>query len=347
MSTQDFSGLGQTADNPFGTFLEIQTSGGGAQQVSLDAGTTWRIGRTPQNDVMFPEDSVSRQHAIIQKTQDGQYYLLDVGSSNGSFVNGGRISVPMSLKDGDLIQIGARELIFRSRTRFGIEQIPSDAIEFDATRMVFNPQRITVLVVDVRDFTKLTQLVDQSVLCRAVGTWFRKGGNIMQQRGSTSLKYIGDAIMAVWQHQRPGHEHEEIMGVLSAYVELAQVSAGLASEFSLPFEFRIGAGLNTGIASIGNTGGSGLMDFTAMGDTVNAAFRIESATKQVGVDVAIGNGTCKALAQSFQPELCFQPHQVHLKGYDAPTDIWGATLEAVQGFVWRGNQTTAFQSLRP
>ena len=91
--------------------------------------------------------------------------------------------------------------------------------------------------------------------------------------------------------------------------------------------------MNTGVASIGNAGGGGVEDFTAMGDAVNAAFRIESATKETATDVAIGRSTFEWLQQSSQAERYFRSHRVHLKGYDGPTDVWGATLDAAQSFL--------------
>jgi adenylate cyclase len=303
----------------------------GERQVPLDVGSTWRIGRTPENDVVLPADSVSRNHAMIQLTDSLKYYLIDLGSVNGSFVNGTRVSVPKALKDGDQIRIGENTLTFR-RGDAHADTKTAESPTYVATRVLYVPRLITVLVVDIRDFTKLTQQVDQSVLCQAIGTWFRRGGGIMQARGSWAIKYIGDAIMAVWLHQKTGEEQQEILDILRAYVELAAASASLASEFSLP-AFRIGAGINTGMASIGNAGGSGIEDFTAMGDAVNAAFRIESATKETGVDVAIGRNTCDWLPRSFQPEAYFRPYQVKLKGYDVPADLWGADLETAQRFL--------------
>ena len=155
----------------------------------------------------------------------------------------------------------------------------------------------------------------------------------MQDRGSWAVKYIGDAIMAVWLHQSAGVEPREIMAIIEAYVELAAASTNLATEFSLPCAFRLGAGINTGMASIGNAGGGGIEDFTALGDAVNAAFRIESATKETGVDLAIGTSTCTSLQRSFHPERFFQAYRVKLKGYDVPADVWGATLETAQRFL--------------
>ena len=306
---------------------------GGERQVSLDEGSTWRIGRTPENDVVLPADSVSRNHAMIQLTDSREYYLIDLGSVNGSFVNGTRVSVPRALKDGDRIKVGENMLTFHSGAAEPNDTPIAEAkASVTATRALYVPRLITVLVADIRDFTKLTQQVDQSVLCQAIGTWFRRGGGIMQARGSWATKYIGDAIMAVWLHQQEGEEQRDILGVLRAFVELTAASASLAGEFDLP-AFRIGAGINTGVASIGNTGGGGIEDFTAMGDAVNAAFRIESATKETGVDIAIGRSTCNSLQRGFHPERYFRPYQVKLKGYDVPADLWGATLKAAQRFL--------------
>jgi len=65
----------------------------------------------------------------------------------------------------------------------------------------------------------------------------------------------------------------------------------LRERFELPNEVRIGAGLNTGTAAVGNPGSAQVMDFTALGDTVNAAFRLETASKELKTDVVLGQPT--------------------------------------------------------
>jgi adenylate cyclase len=321
------------ADGPqFVTYLSVPDPQG-ERHVSLDEGSTWRIGRTPENDVVLPADHVSRNHAMIQLTDSHEYYLLDLGSANGTFVDGARVSVPRSLKNGDEIRIGETALTFHYGGASAVEIRIAKTQQFGPTRPLYLPKMITILVADVRDFTKLTQQVDQNVLCQTIGTWFRRGGRIMQDRGSWAIKYIGDAIMAVWLHQNATREPEEIASILGAYVDLAAASANLATEFSLPCAFRIGCGINTGMASIGNAGGGGTEDFTALGDAVNAAFRIESATKETGVDLALGRSTCTSLQKSFHPERYFRAYRVKLKGYDEPADLWGASLETAQSFL--------------
>src|SRR5437870_11787855 len=73
--------------------------------------TLTSIGRDPSNDVVLPDAMVSRRHAVIE-CRGSQYYLRDCNSSNGSLVNGDRIS-ERSLRDGDLLAIGTARLLFR------------------------------------------------------------------------------------------------------------------------------------------------------------------------------------------------------------------------------------------
>jgi uncharacterized RDD family membrane protein YckC len=73
--------------------------------------TLMSIGRDPSNDVVLPDAMVSRRHAVIE-CRGSQYYLRDCNSSNGSLVNGDRVS-ERTLRDGDLVAIGTARLLFR------------------------------------------------------------------------------------------------------------------------------------------------------------------------------------------------------------------------------------------
>jgi adenylate cyclase len=93
----------------------------------------------------------------------------------------------------------------------------------------------------------------------------------------------------------------------------------------LPSPLRIGAGVNTGPAIIGST------DYTALGDTVNAAFRLEAATKAVGLGVAIGERTYEELGV---PEVSpFLRREVNLKGYESPATAWAISFEGLRSFL--------------
>ena len=78
----------------------------GDRRINLSQGAAWTIGRAEEHQVVLADESVSRSHALLQQTKPGELYLIDLGSRNGSFVNGVRVSVPLLLKDGDTIGIG-------------------------------------------------------------------------------------------------------------------------------------------------------------------------------------------------------------------------------------------------
>jgi adenylate cyclase len=302
------------------------------RQVLLNSGYAWKIGRSEQNHVVISDHRASRQHALIQRTESGDYYLIDLGSRNGSFINDQRVSMPAHLRDGDCISIGGYPIMFRYEG-YGNPTVIGTSEENERTQAWFVPQLLTVLVVDVRNFTGLTQKIDQALLCEAIGTWFRHASEIMHKHGSWTMKYIGDAVMAIWLHREEGKEARDILRTLRAVAEFAEATSALESRFALPFPLRIGAGINTGIASIGNTGTNSVLDYTALGDPVNNAFRIEAATKEIGLEVALGTATFESLREKGVPVDCFEERSVLLKGYDAPQRLWAVSFASLQRFV--------------
>ncbi len=293
-----------------------------SQPLTLTGGTCWTVGRGEENDFVLDDRWISRNHAMLQSMENGEVYLIDLGSRNGSFVNGRRVSVPVTLRSGDRLTFGQTELDFHAPPRQA--HVPSSDAEvrdFTATAALHIRCLISVLVIDIRDFTVLTRQLDEQVLSEMIGSWFRRSGEIIRKYGSWVDKYIGDAIMAVWIHGSDRVGPEEMLTVFQAVKEIHEMTQELSSQFPVPFPLRIGAGVNTGFAMVGNTGSGDRPDYTALGDTVNAAFRLESATKQLGCDVALGEVTYRALRleESGNP---FRSEQVALKGYDALTQTY-------------------------
>jgi adenylate cyclase len=96
---------------------------------------------------------------------------------------------------------------------------------------------------------------------------------------------------------------------------------------------RIGAGVNTGLASLGNTGAGGASDFTAIGDSVNVAFRLESATKELGADLVLGTSTFDYLSPWPSAVTHFRTAEANLKGYDAPVKTWHISFALLSEFL--------------
>jgi adenylate cyclase len=306
----------------------------GQRHLSLAGSNCWTVGRSDDNNLVLPDRWISRNHAMIQCMETGEFYLIDLGSRNGSFVNGRRVSVPVTLRDGDALTFGQTELQFYCPTyEPALPRSAPSTQDFTATATLHVRRLISVMVVDIRDFTVMTRQTDEKVLSESIGTWFRCAGDIITDHGSWVDKYIGDAVMAVWIHGPDGEELGEMLQIAQAISALSKMTSALHQRFPLPFPLRIGAGLNTGYAMVGNAGSGDRPEYTALGDTVNAAFRFETSTKQLGLDLAIGETTYEYLTQLGATEELFKRYTVTMKGYETPIVTHASTFSDLDRFL--------------
>jgi adenylate cyclase len=309
------------------------------QTLALDRGNSWTIGRVADNTLVLNDNAMSRRHAIIQLAQPGQFYFIDLGSSNGSTVNGRRVTTPVELGDGDSIVCGETHLIFHNPgSKLASPTVPDEDETVPhkverATTVLYPRRLITVLVVDIRDFTPLARQVNEKILAQTIGTWFRHVGTTVKRYGASGDKYIGDAVMAVWTHDTERTKQTEIYCVLEALSEIEALSKPLHEQFSLPLPLRVGAGINTGVSIISNTGPQGNPDFSPLGDSVNAAFRLETATKGSGFDIALGRTTVERLGDMTEIQRYFENRLVALKGYEQPVEAWLTSFANLESFL--------------
>ncbi len=320
-------------------YVILREPDGSQRQYVLTGATAWTLGRDKDNAIVLNDPSVSRQHALLQYLDDHNIYLIDLGSRNGSFVNNRRISIPTLLQDGDRLTLGQSQLEFHSGSLANPES--SSAGKLSDTLVLQTRWLISVAVVDVRGYGQLTQQLDERLLSQVMGDWFRRGGDIIQQHGGTVDKYIGDAIMAVWFHVPQANEDPfpteqlacelDVKSVLRAMVKLFQMTEQLNGEFPLPSPLRLGAGVNTGSAIVRQVGNSTRQEYTALGDTVNLAFRLESVTRNLNTDLAISQDTYACLVRQLgQAASCFFHQAVKLKGYTHPHHVYYCDVRALQ-----------------
>src|ERR1700736_1343304 len=93
----------------------------GDRQLRL-VGTTFALGRSKDNNVVFTSAKVSRRHALVHAQGGAEFSLVDLGSSNGTHLNGRRGIHPEALQHGDVIQIGEQSLVFRLETPRTLEE---------------------------------------------------------------------------------------------------------------------------------------------------------------------------------------------------------------------------------
>lgn len=299
---------------------------GSDRRFPLVAGQSWAVGRGDGCTVLLDSASVSRLHALIQRRNAGDYFLVDLGSRNGSFVNGRRVSVPQRLQDADRLLFAQQELTFCNPLGPRAEPGALSTTTRNTPTAALNAQSLTtIVVVDIRDFTPLARKLSEALLSQTIGTWFLRVGQVAEHRGSWAQQYIGDAMMAVWVHDNQSRVSSDLARALRAVCEIDQTTAEISRSLPLPSPLRIGAGISTGPAILGGT------DYTALGDTVNAAFRLEAATKTIGFSVALGEGAFQALEVS--EILPFHRRNVLLKGYEGSSTAWAISFEELQVFL--------------
>jgi adenylate cyclase len=226
------------------------------------------------------------------------------------------------LNDQDTLMFGDQEFVFRNPQATAAEAALLETTRNAPTTALHTNTLTTIVVVDIRDYTPLARTVSEGLLSQAIGTWFLRVGQIAQQQGSWAQKYIGDAMMAVWVHSSEIELVTDLACAMRAVSEIADATAAIHLALPLPAPLRIGAGVNTGPAIVGG------VEYTALGDTVNAAFRLEAATKQLGMGVAVGERTFCGLDEALQQH--FVRRRVALKGYEGESTAWGISFDALR-----------------
>jgi len=301
------------------TYVDVVIAGED-RTFDLSDASSINVGRHPQCTVVLSDDPmVSRKHAMVHREASGDCYLSDLGSRNGTTHNGVPVTSPVPLQDGDSFTIGSHRFVFH-HTAEATEEI--EAFQ-DATDVLVVERMISILVLDIRNYTVLARELGEARVTEIMNQLFHRAGELLKGNGSWAQKYIGDAVMAFWVHGSDGGVPREIVSIFSSLVGLSDLIDDLNREFEPPRPLAWGAGINSGVAVTGNMGSAGLSDHTAMGDAVNKAFRLESATKEVGREIVIGYSTFELMALEAEDAELFTTHEVDLKGYDKPERAHG------------------------
>ena len=152
----------------------------------------------------------------------------------------------------------------------------------------------TFLFTDVRGFTSLSEKLEPEEVTEIMNKVLTVQVTCIQAHGGMVDKFIGDACMAIFNAPLDLDEHEK--RAVACAQDMRTAIRMLQKELSEPV--AIGIGVNTGEAIIGNMGSDTRFDYSAIGDAVNTAARLESATKEAGVDLLIGESTRKQVPEA-------------------------------------------------
>jgi adenylate cyclase len=161
---------------------------------------------------------------------------------------------------------------------------------------------VTILFSDVRGFTTMTEKADSHELVAKLNEYLTAMVACVFRHDGSLDKFIGDAVMAVWGNTpyNFGPKEDAVRAVRAALAMLAELRA-LNSRWTAEgrAEWRIGIGLNHGDVIVGDMGSQQRKEFAVIGDAVNLASRLESLTKEYGLEILIGQSVAGLVREEF------------------------------------------------
>jgi adenylate cyclase len=239
----------------------------------------------------------------------------------------------MNMAYGYFVESRSKRLL-ASRFR---EYVPPEVV----AKMELDPDRydkpqsaeLTILFSDIRGFTGISEALSPEALREYINEYLTAMSMIIRSRYRGTLdKYIGDAIMAFWGAPVEDAEHARngVLAALEMQKQCAPLNARLAAR-GWP-ALGIGVGVNSGTVRVGDMGSRIRRAYTAMGDAVNVASRLEGRTKIYGVGILVGEATRSRVKDVVFREI----DRVKVKGKDEAITIYEPLgLEAEAGGVAR------------
>jgi len=190
---------------------------------------------------------------------------------------------------------------------------------------------VTILFCDIRGFTTITETSDPEKLVAQLNEYFGEMVDIIQEKnGGTLQKFIGDAIMAAWGDTHSKGNAEDTRRAVSAGLQMRAALARLNEQWAQNRDrtrLDIGIGINHGEVIVGNVGSRHRTEFTLLGDGVNLASRLESATKQFHADILVGEAVEAVAREHF---VFRRVDLLAVKGKTKPVEVFTVLSERSQ-----------------
>jgi len=180
----------------------------------------------------------------------------------------------------------------------------------------------TVMFSDLRKFTSRTETMPATEVIELLNQYLHEMSEAILAHGGTVLCYTGDGIFAMFGAPIEQADHAD-RAVAAAREMLTRRLPQLGkwmTEHGLGNGFEMGIGLNTGPVMTGNVGHARRMDYTAVGDVINTASRIEALTKQAPFSILLADSTAAALSDR-PPDLVFW-NELGIEGRQATVRLW-------------------------
>jgi len=252
------------------------------------------IGRSDKNSVVVESPKASRRHCIINLQNVGEFWIVDLGSSNGTFLNKRRVHQPVRLCDLDQITVGDTPFTFRQP-----EEVTSELRTTIAQQTIRETANIPVflLVADIENFTPLSRSMVSDKLALLVGSWVASCKTIVEEHHGEIDKYLGDGFLGYWHDDEKGAEN-----VAAALAKLKQLQKA---------EPRFRLVLHLGLVSSGGLRSMG--EESLIGKEVIFVFRMEKLAGSLGIHL-MASAAAKEKLGDLMPGQSAGSHE--LKGFE-------------------------------
>ena len=219
---------------------------------------TCSIGRHPTNTLQLSSSEVSRRHAIIQAQGEAEFWIVDLGSANGTYVNGRRLSQAVRLRNGDVIRIADAELEFATEILSAMHPVGQQVMA--STMIHIRQAQCWLMVADIIGSTQLSQTLTGAQFPRMTGSWFKNCRQIIDECGGHMSKYLGDGFFCYWDDTE-----DSAIQVRQAVSKLYEAQLDANPPFRLVLHF--------GAAMLGTV--PTMNELNLHGPEVNFVFRVE------------------------------------------------------------------------
>jgi PAS domain S-box-containing protein len=261
----------------------------------------------------------------VTAAQRAEHHELRGARKNGSMVDIELTVAPVNA--GGEVTLIARDVTERKRTEQCLERTFGTYLDREIAEHILREGPalrarevdVTMMFVDIRDFTGFAEEFDPGEVLEALNCLFELVVPIIAERHGHVDKFVGDGLLAVFGAPSAQADHADLA------IDAALAIARRAREV-FQGDLEIGIGTDSGTVVTGNVGGGGRLDFTVIGDAVNTAARIESATRDTGDTILFSDQTMRRLRRDGLPIV--PRSSTRMKGKRKHVGLFALDLEA-------------------
>jgi adenylate cyclase len=193
-------------------------------------------------------------------------------------------------------------------------------------------QRVSILASDIANFSKTSERMDAEDLVKLLNQYYEEAIGCIHKNDGTVVNLVGDAILAVWNAPQAQADHQERAGRAALLLQSRIAQFNQRTDIP-PLSTRVG--LHTGEACVGNVGSSSHFAYTAIGDAVNLAFRLDGLNKHLDTRILATRDFLKGINDQFDSRMV---GLFRFKGFDAVTEVHeliGLAAEPQASLPWR------------